>query len=170
MVPAMLAALTTEDFGYRLLLLLHIVAVVVGYGVTFVIPFFTARLRRAQAVSRMEVQEATTILGGAIVAPALWVAGLFGIVLVAVGPWEFSDTWVSIAFVLWIAGAALALFVILPSERKALGLARRIANAQAGGETVAQYNLVKSRTSMLTSVNHVIFLLLVIDMIWKPWS
>jgi len=165
----MLAALTTEDFGYRLLLLLHIVAVVVGYGVTFVVPFLTARLRRAEAGSRMEVQEATTILNGAVVAPALWVAGLFGIVLVAVGPWEFSETWVSIAFVLWIIGAAMALFLIVPGERKALGLARRMANAQSGSETVAQYNQVISRTSMLTSINHLIFLLLVIDMIWKPW-
>jgi len=115
------------------------------------------------------VQEATTILNGAVVAPALWVAGLFGIVLVAVGPWEFSETWVSIAFVLWIIGAAMALFLIVPGERKALGLARRMANAQSGSETVAQYNQVISRTSMLTSINHLIFLLLVIDMIWKPW-
>jgi uncharacterized membrane protein len=166
----MLAALATDDFAYRLLLLLHIVAVVVGYGVTFVVPFLAARLRGSEPSARLQVQEATTALGGAVVAPSLWIAGLIGIILVAVGPWEFSETWVSIAFVLWIIGASLALFVILPAERKALDLARRVATSRAASDTVAEYNALKSRTSMLTSINHLIFLLLVIDMIWKPFD
>jgi len=89
-----LAAL--RDNTYNLFLFLHIVAVVVGFAPA-VAGLVAPRAAGADWASLRAIR--------AIYVPAVFVAGLLGIVLVLLSDdaWEFSQFWVSAAFLVWIA-------------------------------------------------------------------
>jgi hypothetical protein len=78
--------------------------------------------------------------------------------MVLLGPWEFSDGWISVAFVLWFAALGNALLLLGPA-------ARRLARATGAEHEIAA---LRSRVGMFTGIGHLIFLALVIVMVWGP--
>jgi hypothetical protein len=88
--------------------------------------------------------------------------------------WKFSQTWVSIAFVLFLIGVGVSLFVHQPNLRAMNALQEKLVSGQAtpaqGGPPaeVAELQARGKRAGMVGGILHLIFLLLVIDMIWKP--
>lgn len=139
------------SFGYNLFLLLHIVAVVVAFAPAFVWPVLN-RLRRTDpnaggsAVARI----VDPMMHGA----SLVLAGLFGVVVILMSDSviEFSQTWISIAFVLWFLMLGLFYAGLIPAQRQ----------VQAGdpeGDT---------RLAMSYGGMHLLLLLQVIVMVWKP--
>jgi hypothetical protein len=146
-----IASLQTDDLGYVILLVIHLVLVVFAFGVAFAIPFYTRHLG----------SEAATVADRLLrthVVPALLLAGLVGILMVLLGPWEFSDGWISVAFVLWFAALGNALLLLGPASR-------RLARAVQGDTNIAA---LRSRVAMLTGIGHLLFLGLVIVMVWGP--
>jgi hypothetical protein len=85
-------------------------------------------------------------------------AGLVGILMVLLGPWEFSDGWISVAFVLWFAALGNALLLLGPASR-------RLARA---GQSDAGVAALQKRVAMFTGIGHLLFLALVIVMVWGP--
>jgi HAMP domain-containing protein len=122
-------------------------------------------------VTRLSIEVSTVLTTYMI-----WAAGLLGIVLVAVGEgWEFSQTWVSIAFVLFLFGVLFAWFVHTPNLKKMEALQAQLVDGRvvtpAGGGApaeVAELEARGKRAGMYGGILHLVFLLLVIDMIWKP--
>lgn len=151
----MLAALGSTDAIHRIFFLLHIAAAVVAFAPAFVWP-----IARSQARSRGEVLPANvtaqaavndaTIHGGALIA-----TGLFGILMVLTSEgdvFEFSQTWISIAFVVWFLMIGVVYGLLVPAGRKA-----------ATGDADAEKKL-----GMFTGILHLLLLIMLIDMIWKP--
>lgn len=146
----------TNGFGYRLLFLLHILAIVVAFAPGFVQPVMAARLRRKGKSGELggamssQFAESSKLVHG----PALVLAGLFGIGLVGMSDklWKFSQTWVSIALVLWFIMIGVFFGLLIPAERKA-------GRNESGAE---------ERISMFMGMLHILLLLMLIDMIWKP--
>jgi uncharacterized membrane protein len=147
-----IASLQTDDLGYVILLVIHLVLVVFAFGVAFAIPFYTRHVGGEAAVVADRLLR-THVL------PAMLLAGLVGIVMVLLGqPWEFSDGWISVAFVLWFAALGNALFLLGPASR-------RLASAVQGDANIAA---LRSRVAMFTGIGHLLFVALVIVMVWGP--
>ena len=89
-----LAAL--RDNTYNVVLLLHILAVAVGFAPVLV----GLTVRRGWPEDPALARAVRTIY-----APAVIVAGLLGIVLILLSDdaWEFSQAWISASFLVWIA-------------------------------------------------------------------
>jgi hypothetical protein len=92
-------------------------------------------------------------------APALILAGFFGILLVAVSPeiadgrlWEFSQVWVSLAFLVWIGMNGVLHAVQIPAQRRI-----------AAGDRTAQHRL-----DLADAILAVLFVIMLVLMIWKP--
>lgn len=135
-----------DTFGYKLVFLLHIASVVVAFA-----PVVVGLLPGDGA--------ATTTLraaGRTIYAPALLLAGLFGVVLIVLSDevWEFSDLWITLAFLVWIAMNGVFHALILPQLRGRGG--------RGGGASTA---IDLERATQILTVLFVIMLWL---MIWKP--
>jgi hypothetical protein len=171
-----LAKLLAEDFGYRLLYLLHIVTVIVAFGATFAYPAYARRGRQLPPAEGYAISTATLGVARELTTYGTWVAALFGTILVAASEqWKFSQTWVSIAFVLFFIGAALSIFVHMPNLKRMNALQEQLV---AGGGTanpaggppaeVAELQQRGKRAGMVGGILHLLFLLMVIDMIWKP--
>ena len=173
----MLAAIGGVDTAvYKVLFLLHILAVVVGFGSSFVWPVLGAQARNlgpgeaSLALSRTAVKYGKVLTTGAI-----YLAALFGILLVVFSgeTWKFSQTWVSAAFLLFIVGAVLG-YLLTANNKKMLDIQERLASGEITGgpggppPEVAQMADLGKRSAMFGGLAHLIFLLLLVDMIWKP--
>jgi hypothetical protein len=166
----------TDAFAYKLFLLLHLLCVIVGFGSTFVWSALMPQVERMEPSAGLDVSQRVYTLSKRLTSPFIWAAGLFGIILVVLSDkaWKFDQAWVSIAFVLFIIGVVLATFVLLPTNRKVIALQEQLVNASpAPGEGapagVAELKAANARVGMIGGILHLIFLLLMIDMIWKPF-
>jgi uncharacterized membrane protein len=172
----MFAGWFQDDFGYRFLFLLHIVMVVIGFGSSFVYPAMARRARKRAAAEGHAITELSLQVGRELTTGPIYLAGLTGIVLVAVSEqWKFSQSWVSIAFVLFFVGVGISAFVHTPNLKKMEALQASLLAGSAGATSsggappeVAELETRGKRAGMTGGILHLIFLLLVIDMIWKP--
>lgn len=145
------------SFFYNSTLLLHILAVVVAFAPAFVWPILRVTMRKQggatlpEAVARHIAPNNVLVHG-----PALVLAGVFGLLtlLFSGGNIEFSQTWVSIAFVLWFLMLGVLFAGVVPAERKA---------AKTTDTPGAD-----ARVSMFGGMLHLLLLLMLIDMIWQP--
>ena len=140
--------------GYKILLLLHILAVIVAFGPAFAVPVLNVRARKlggdAPSVVASLVQGNTLKIYG----PATVLVGIFGCGLVGMSEkvWTFSDPWVSVALLLWIFVLALQFGLLAPAEKR----------AAAGDEGAVRLQ------SMFTGIQHILLVALLVVMIWKP--
>lgn len=112
---------------YKFFLLLHIASVVVAFA-----PVVVGAVAVAPAGGRRRgsVPELSPV-GRLVYAGGLILAGLFGILLIVSSDdaWEFSDTWITLAFLVWIAMNGVFHAMVFParravsSERAQLGIA-----------------------------------------------
>lgn len=156
----MTGIVTVDTFGYKLMLFLHIAAVIVAFAPAFVWPLVTARLRRTgepAAATAASLRQGDT---RKVYGPATVLAGLFGFGLVGMSKpegapdpvFEFSQTWISISMLLWFVLLAVQFALMAPAEDKA-----------AEGDADAAKKL-----PMFTGIQHLLLVLLLILMIWKP--
>ncbi len=89
-----------DNTGFKIFLFLHIVTVVVAFAPAVIAVLPGGREGLVGVLDRA---------GRQVYAPALILAGLFGILCIITSEvagtrvFEFSDTWISLAFVVWIA-------------------------------------------------------------------
>lgn len=153
---AVVLAAGLDSGVYKLLLFLHIVSVVVAFAPLAV---QTPLLRQLGASRRGDIP---TVVGSLLRSnqrvhgPSLIVAGFFGILLVATSDdiWKFSQAWVSLAFLVWIAMNGVLHGLQLPAQRKL-----------AKGD-----RSVQSRLDLSDGILAVLFLVMVVLMIWRPGS
>jgi arginine exporter protein ArgO len=97
--------------GFEIMLVLHIATVVVAFApaVIGVLPG-----------GRDALTGVLEAAGRLVYAPALVLAGLFGIgcIVTSDDAFELSDTWVSLAFVVWIAMNGVFHALVLAGERQ----------------------------------------------------
>ncbi len=142
--------------SYKLLLVLHIVAMTVAFGTGFV---HSATMTFVRSGS-----QSAAILGQHIIErfqlPALVGASVFGVLLVvdsnkAIG---FDESWVSAALAIVILLLVLAWFVALPAQRAL------VEATKSGGDVTKAV----ARASMAVGIFHLGFVTLVVLMVWKP--
>ena len=140
-----------NDTGFKVVLLLHILAVLVAFSPLFVMPLLArTRDEGTSGVVLTYLQRFAT--------PAVVLAGFFGLALVGMSKtggtevFSFKQSWVSLALLLWIIQVALFIFAILPAQRK----------AAAGDAEAAR------RVPMFTGMIHLLLLILLYLMIWRP--
>lgn len=156
----MLAVIGNDTFLYKLLFLLHILSAIVAFAPAFVWPIVNVQSRKAgqkvpNGIAGLVARNTMTIHG-----PALVLTGLFGILMVVTSAdvaggekvWEFSQTWVSLAFLVWFALLGVVFGLIFPTEKKI-----------AQGDEAAE-----AKMGMYGGFGHTLLLVMLVLMIWKP--
>jgi uncharacterized membrane protein len=138
---------------YKLLLLLHIASIVVAFAPLITHPVLIRQLSQDNDALRRfagyAVANNQRIYGSGLI-----LAGLFGIGLIfsSDSAWEFDQTWISLALLVWIAMNGVLHAMIIPGER-ALG----------SGDQSAQ-----QRLDLGGLIMSLLFLVMLYLMIWKP--
>ena len=136
--------------GYNIVLLLHVLAVIIGFSPLWLAPVLirlTANGDKA-AADGLEI----SILRFSL--PGIGLAGILGFGLAGMSDkvYKMSQTWISIAAVLWIVLLAVLFFVARPAIK-----AFRDGDAAARG-----------RIMMATGIGHLILVVMLYLMIFKP--
>ena len=174
-------AITPNDTVYEFVLWLHILFVIVGFGSSFVWPFLAAKSRQLQDpkvgyyVSQMSLQGSSILTTYFI-----YGAGAMGLLLVIFGATnepayiEFSDMWVSMAFLLYFVAIGIAQGLHVPNLKAMLGLQEQMASGPppAGGPPpqLAELQERGKKAGMYGGILHLLFVLLLLDMVFKPGS
>lgn len=163
------------SFGYKLFFLLHITCAIIGFGSTFVWAAFGSRTRDAEPAVSLAINEMVLKLSHLLSTPFIYATAFFGLALVGMSDklWTFSQTWVSIGLGLFIVGALLAGLVQAPTQKKMVTLQHELVNAgppAAPGRPpqVAELEAAGKKMAMVGGILHLLLLLILIDMIWKP--
>jgi uncharacterized membrane protein len=158
---------TIGDPGYKLALFLHILAVVLAFGPTFGYGFFVAAAQSAAPRSVPTVLRSIQKIDRYLVEPGLIVVLLAGIYLLADGPWEASDAFISIGFLAVIALFGLSHGFFRPQTARALELAERDLGS---GETLsAEYEAVSKRLENGGKLAGLIVVVAIFFMAYKPF-
>ncbi len=109
---------------YNLVLVLHILAVIIGFGGMFIAGFYGNESRRLPADEGLVVAQATMKVSGQVPTVAVFAVPILGILLVLMSDdvWQFSQAWISLSFLLYIAavGVMHAGRKLQPSVRSAI--------------------------------------------------
>lgn len=143
-----LAALNST--GYKIVLLIHVLAVIVGFAPLWLTPV----LVRLTAGGDKAAADGLDVSILRFSLPGIGIAGLLGFGLAGMSEkaYRMSQTWLSIAAVLWVVLLALLFFVARPAIK-----AFRDGAAEARG-----------RIMMVTGISHVILVVTLYLMIFKP--
>jgi len=163
----------------QLLLLVHLLTVVVGFGSTFVWAVLAKQASdfepAAAAVFTQKLHRASKVLS----TPFIYAAGGTGLLMVLLGGDSgitFKQTWVSAGLALFAAGVLVSVFLHQPNQNAILELQDRLASGAHGPTDdgpppeVAELKERGEKAAMFGGLLHLLFLLMMIDMLWKPGS
>ena len=157
---------TIVDPGYKIALSLHILAVVLAFGPTFGYALFFS-------VAPQYPRAAPAILAGVqrcdryLVNPGMIVLLLAGIYLLADGPWDAGDAFISVGFLAIIVLFGLQHGFFQPQTRRAKELAER--DLESGEEFSEEFMRVTDRISKVGTLAGVIVIITIFFMAYKPF-
>lgn len=157
--------LTVAVTFYDLVLTVHILAVVVAFGVVFAYPVIDAQVRASSSADLATLHRLHVALGRRVITPAMTVVLLAGLYL-ALDRWSLGDPWISatlaILFVLFgLNGAALS-----PADERLAELAER--DRDAGGAASPEYEREARRAALFGGLALVLVVVAIFLMVAKP--
>lgn len=160
MVPAM-ATIT----GYSIGLFIHILAVVLAFGPTFAYGIFFSVLPRYPRATPALI-EGIQKVDKYLVSTGSIVVLLAGIYLISDGPWDGSESWVTIGFVAIIALLGLQHAFFRPQTARAKELAER--DLKAGDTLSEEFEEVSQRLATVGPIAGLIVVVTIFFMTVKP--
>jgi predicted integral membrane protein DUF2269 len=159
--------------GYKLLLLLHILTVVVGLGSMQLNGLYGRESRQRQGPEGRAIAEATEFVSQ-IATYVIYLILVTGILLVLSSDdyFKFSDTFIWASLVLYVLALGISHGVIRPNIRTMIGLMRELETAPppAGGPPpqVAKLERHGRIVGTASALLHVFLVVFIALMIWQP--
>jgi uncharacterized membrane protein len=163
------------DTPYKLVLLLHILTAIVGFGAVFLNGLYWRAAERRKGVEGLAIAEINYDVSQ-MAGYFIYAVPVLGILLVLMSDkfYEFSQAWISLSFVLYIVMLGLMHGVLRPNVKKIQALMREVAAmgpTAAGAGRPAQVDEIErlGRTAGLTgTILNLILVVILYVMIWKP--
>ena len=163
--------------GYKIVLVLHITAVIVGFGSVVLNGLYGAEAKKRKGPGGLAIGEAnyhvTHIAEYVIYSVPIWGIAL---VLMSDKTWKFSQAWVGGAFLLYLIAIAISHAVMIPSAKRMNALSAELVNAgpppagAAGGPPpqVAEMESLGNKLATFGGILNLMLLVIIILMIFKP--
>jgi uncharacterized membrane protein len=155
---------------YATVVFVHVVAVVVGFGPTFVYPILWRSARNRFPRSLPYMLRTMEKVGKAVIGPASLLILISGIYLVAKGPYDFSASFVQVAFLILIVLILAGPLYFGRTEEKLAGLAERDIAASGDGEVAlsAEFDSLFKQLMVVGRLTSVAILVALFFMVVKP--
>jgi uncharacterized membrane protein len=150
---------------YDVVLTVHILAVVVAFGVVFAYPVLDAYLRRAMPGNLAALHNLHLAIGRRVISPAMIVVLLAGLYL-AIDRWSLGDPWISATFAILFVLFGLMGGVLTPADRRLVQLAER--DASSGSGPSADYERERRRADLVGSLVLLLVVVAIFLMVAKP--
>jgi uncharacterized membrane protein len=162
------------SFAYNLVLLLHIICVIVGFGGVILNGIYAARAQQLPPEQNLAVMEVNSFVSMKVAEVFIYLVPIFGLGLVSMsgGAYAWGDLWIWLSIVVYVLSLGVSHGLLMPTVKRMLALQREMvaAGPPTGGPPpqVAQLQAMGKRvggTSMLLNLSLGFILVL---MIWKP--
>jgi len=150
---------------YKLLLVLHILTVIVGFGGMFIAGFYGNEARNRPGREGLAVAETTLKVTDRIPTMAVCAVPILGILLILLSDdtWKFSEAWISLSLLLYIVLVALAVTVQVPAIRKMVALRQG-----ADGAQPLQMQADEKKVGAVSGIVNVLWVVVLFLMVFKP--
>jgi uncharacterized membrane protein len=150
---------------YDIVLSLHILAVVVAFGVVFSYPVLDATFKRSNPNDFASLHRLHLALGRKVISPAMIVVLLAGMYL-ALDRWSLGDPWISATFAILLVLFGLMGGVLTPTDRRLAELAER--DAVSGGGPSSDYLAESRKADLFGSLALLLVVVAIVLMTVKP--
>ena len=144
---------------YDAVVALHVMAIVVAFGVVFTYPVVLPWLRRHHPASMGVAHEVQGRLGRYVITPAATLALVAGVYLASDAD-LWGEVWVIVPFLILVAVLGVGGAVFAPTER-------RLAHLASGGIDAAEYDATFRRLLVAEAVVAVLVLVAIFLMVTK---
>lgn len=148
---------------YNVVLVLHILAAIIGFGGMFIAGFYGIESRRLPGDEGLVVAQATMKVSGQVPTVAVCAVPILGILLILMSDdvWKFSQAWISLSFLLYFVLMGLATGLQVPTLRKLVAL-------RAAGGNATQVEALGKRAAAVGAVVNVLWVITLALMVFKP--
>jgi uncharacterized membrane protein len=163
--------------AYKIVLLLHILCAIVGFGTVFLNGLYGAQAKKRPGPGGLAIQEANLFVSK-IAEYFIYAVFILGIGLVSMSDdaWKFSQTWIWLAMLLYIVGIGVSHGVLFPNAKKMRDLAAEMvaagpppADAPPGPPPqVAEMERRGKTLGAASTFLHLLLVVILVLMIWKP--
>jgi|SRR5690349_12573175 len=150
---------------YDFVLSVHILAVVIAFGVVFAYPVIDAQIKRAAPGSLAALHRLHLVLATRVITPAMVVVLLAGLYL-ALDRWSLGDPWISATFAILFVLFGLVGGVLTPADKRLAQLAERDANSGRGAS--ADYVAESRKADLFGSIALLLVVVAIVLMTVKP--
>lgn len=177
----LVALITRDTLGYRILLFLHILSAIIGFGAVFLNGVYGARIRAyAQSGKAREasaVAETNFYVSEKVGLVFIYLVVVFGLGLVGMsdGVFDFGQTWVWLALLLYVIAVGLSHSVLQPNVKRMNVLMAEMAGMPdpagppSGPPPQAAELAERGRMVGITGTTLDIMMMVILGlMIWKP--
>lgn len=172
-----------DSDGYKIVLILHILAVVVGIGAVTLNGLYGAQAKARKGPEGLAIAEANFRVS-MVAEWIIYTIPLFGIALVFMSKtngervYDFEQTWIWLSIVLYVVALGISHGIVTPTAKKMQGLMREL-NAMgpppAGGPPpggpppqVLQLEALGKRIGAGGAALNLLSVILIVLMVWKP--
>lgn len=165
------------DSSYDLLLLLHILTAIVGFGAVFLNGIYGAQAKSRPGTEGLAIVQANFLVSriAEYFIYAVFVTGIL-LVLISDGAWKFGDAWVWLSIVLYLTGIAISHAVLQPNVKRMISLMEQLAHMgppPSGGASGPPSQVMEieergKRVGLSSTALHVILVVILYLMIFKP--
>ena len=150
---------------YQFVKVLHILAVIIGFGGTFIAAFYGAESTKRPGAECLVIAESTLKVTGLVPTMAVYSVPILGILLILLSDdlFKFSEPWISLAFLLYIALIILDVVVQVPAIRKMIAV-------QAGGGSGSFDEMRRLNKTVATAggIVNLLWIAILFLMVFKP--
>lgn len=150
---------------YQLVLVLHILAAIIGFGGMFIAGFYGNEARQLPGREGLAVANTTLKVTGRIPTVAVSAVPILGILLILLSDdfWKFSEAWISLSFLLYIVLMGLATGLQVPTIRKLVAM-----RAGADGAQSFEMQRLGKKAATVGAVVNVLWVIILFLMVFKP--
>jgi hypothetical protein len=157
---------------YDVMVSLHVMAIVLAFGVTFAYPFLVPYITLNHPRALPALYDAMGLVGRRLIMPMATVALLIGVYLASDRDY-WDQTWVTVPLVILLVLLGMGGALFTPTERKLAELTRRdLEAAGPDGEVVwsAETQAVARRNATAGAVASLLVLVAIYFMVAKPFA
>ena len=150
---------------YNVVLVLHILASIIGFGGMFIAGFYGNESRSLPGREGLAVAQTTLKVTGQIPTVAVCAVPILGILLILMSEdaIKFSAMWISLSFLAYIVLMGLATGIQVPTIRRMVAM-----RAGAEGAQSAEMQAMGKKVAMVGAIVNLLWVVILILMVFKP--
>ena len=176
-VLATIVELGSDDTVYGIVLLLHILSAIVGFGGVQLNGLYAQQAQQRPGREGVAINQSVWAVSK-VAEIFIYLVFVFGVLLVLMSENDlisFGDLWISLSILLYLIGIGLSHAILFPSVRKANALAEELSRtegpppgAQGPPPQVVQLEALGKKIGMTDMVLKLILVAVLFLMIFKP--